>query len=270
MTWSEMDQYNRFAAHLMHRDVMPSSRFPRRDIVLRSVRPVLEACDGALGVVLDVGCGIACGAVYMNGLFERYVGVDFSEGMIRCGRDFTREVCNVDLVVANVKDLPISDRSADVVYVNGALHHMNMTDIPGVILALRRSAKPGAWLVAREPQRGNPVIQVLRWIRMRVDASYSSDQMFFTKQELIYILHTAGLKDVHIRYQGFLTPPMSDVVLKPLWLTVPLARLLVSLEGIVEAVMVGPLARLSWNVTAYARFPGKSAGSEVKQENLRQ
>lgn len=268
MTWSEMDQYNRFAAHLTRRDVVPSSRIPRRDIVLRSVRPVLEARAGALGIVLDVGCGIACGAVYMNGLFERYVGVDFSEGMIRCGRDFTREVSNVDLVVASVKDLPISDRFADVVYVNGALHHM--TDIPGVILALRRYAKPGAWLVAREPQRGNPVIQVLRWIRKRVDASYSSDQIFFTKQELIDILHNAGLKDIHIRYQGFLTPPMADVVLKPLWLTAPLARLLVSLEGIVETVMVGPLARLSWNVTAYARFPGKSASSEVKREDLSQ
>ena len=173
-------------------------RIPRRDIVLRSVRPVLEARGGSLGVLLDVGCGIACDAVYMNGLFERYVGVDFSENMIRCGRVFTRRVSNVDLVVANVEEVSIGDSFADVVYMNGALHHM--TDISGVILALRRSAKPGAWLVAREPQRGDPVIQVLRWIRMRVDASYSSDQVFFTKQELIDILYTAGLEDIHIRY----------------------------------------------------------------------
>ena len=268
MKWSEMDHYNRFAAHKARRDVVPSSRIPRRDIVLRSVRPVLEAHSGSLGVVLDVGCGIACGAVYMNGLFERYIGVDFSEGMIQCGRDFTGNVCNVNLVVANIKEAPLGDGIADVVYMDGALHHM--TDISGVILALRRSAKPGAWLVAREPQRGNPIIQVLRWIRMRVDASYSSDQVFFAKRELIDVLHAAGLQDIDVRFQGFLTPPMAQVVLEPLWLTVPLARLLVSLEGIVETVMIGPLARLSWNVTAYARFPGKSAGSEVKQENLRQ
>ena len=263
-----MDHYNRFAAHKARRDMVPSSRIPRRDIVLRSVRPVLESRAGSLGVVLDVGCGIACDALYMNGLFERYVGVDFSEGMIRCGRVLTGRVSNVNLVVANVEEVSISDSFADVVYMNGALHHM--TDIPGVIQALRRLAKPGAWLVAREPQRGNPIIQVLRWIRMRVDASYSSDQVFFAKRELIDVLHAAGLQDIDVRFQGFLTPPMAEVVLKPLWLTAPLARLLVSLEGLMERVMIGPLARLSWNVTAYARFPGKSAGSEVKPERLNQ
>ncbi len=258
---SEAEHYNRFAAHKALQDVTPSSRIPRRDIVRRSVRPIVEARGGSLGVVLDVGCGIACGAVYLDGLFERYVGVDFSEGMIRIGRNFTKGVRNVDLIVADIKDAPLDDGIADVVYMDGALHHM--TDIPCVVRTLRRFAKSGAWFVAREPQRGNPIVQALRWLRMRLDASYSRAQIFFTRQELVDVLRAAGLRDVDVRFQGFLTPPMAQVVLKPLWLTVPLARLLVTLEGIMEKAMVGPLARLSWNVAAYARFPDKPTDSEV-------
>lgn len=250
---SEIAHYDAHAAHKLRRDLLPSSRIPRRDIVRRCIRYVAEQRGGSLGTVVDVGCGAGVGAVYLEGLFERYVGVDFSQGMIEVGREFTKNIPNVELVVGNIKGSDIDADLADVVYMDGALHHMD--DLDDVMSSLRRIAKPGAWFVAREPQRGNPFIQMLRWLRMRVDKSYSPDQRFFLKREVIELLEKHGFTDIKVKYQGFLTPPMAQVVIPPQFLSGPFASLLTMLEGPVEAIMVGPLGRLSWNLSAYGRFP---------------
>jgi hypothetical protein len=121
--------------------------------------------------------------------------------------------------------------------------------------SLRRLAKPGAWFVAREPQRANPFIQLLRKLRMRLDPSYSSQQSFFSRSEIVALVEAGGLESVEAQYQGFLTPPMAQVVLNPQAVFAPLARLIVSLEGMAERVLRGPLAALSWNITVYGRFP---------------
>ena len=70
-------------------------------------------------------------------------------------------------------------------------------------------------------------------------------------------MSAAGMRNPHVRYQGFLTPPFAQMVLQPQWLFAPLARLAVMLEGPVERLMVGPLAHMSWNVTVCAQFPDR-------------
>jgi SAM-dependent methyltransferase len=255
----EERHYDTFSEHKTRRDVIASSRIPRRDIVLRAVRPVLNARGGSLGCLVDVGCGIGASAVYLNGHFNRYVGIDFSRGMIEVGRKFTAGIPNVELIHANIKDESLPHQIADVVFLDGALHHM--TNAAEVLKGLRRLAKPGAWLIAREPQRANKFIQMLRKLRMRIDPSYSKQQHFFSRREIVSLCESAGLESVEARYQGYLTPPMSQIVLNPQAIFAPLARLIVWLEGPIEQVMVGPLASLSWNITVYAHFPDSSGGS---------
>lgn len=250
---AEEQHYDTFAEHKTRRDVIASSRIPRRDIVLRAVRPVLRERGGSLGCIVDVGCGIGASAVYLDGHFDRYVGIDFSRSMIDIGRTFTAGVPNVEFIQANIKDASLPRQIADVVYMDGALHHMaNATE---VMQSLRRLAKPGAWFIAREPQRANPLIQLLRKIRMRLDASYSSQQHFFSRSEIVALVEAGGLQSVETQYQGFLTPPMAQIVLYPQAVFAPLARLIVLLEGVAERIMRGPLATLSWNITVYGRFP---------------
>ena len=251
----EEKHYDTFAEHKTRRDVIESCRIPRQDIVLRAVDPVLNA-RGSLGCLVDVGCGIGASAIYLNGNFERYVGIDFSKGMIEIGRRFTAGIPDVELIQANIKDSTLPQHIADVVFMDGALHHM--TDAPEVLRSLRRLAKPGAWFVAREPQRGNPLIQLLRRLRMQVDPSYSRNQIFFSRRELVSLLESAGMKSIEVRYQGYLTPPMAQIVLNPQAVFAPLAKFLVRLEGLVERIMVGPLAPLSWNIVVYARFPSSA------------
>src|SRR5262245_20590611 len=177
------------------------------------MRPVIKARGGSLGCIVDVGCGIAASAIYLNGHFDRYVGIDFSRRMIEIGRIFTATVPNVELIHANIKDASLPCQIADVIYIDGALHHMK--NLAEVMLSLQQLAKPGAWFIAREPQSANPLIQLLRKLRMRLDPSYSRQQTFFSRREIVALLEAGGLESVEARYQGFLTPPMAQVALHP-------------------------------------------------------
>ena len=246
---SDRELFDRIAASYAKKDLVPSSRIARRAILKRAVLPLLS--DGSrIGTVVDIGCGPGGQALHLAGDFDRYIGIDQSEAMIEAARALTHDLPEATFVHANVKseDLPVG--VADLVLLVGALHHM--TDIGEVIESLKRLAKPGADFVAIEPHRGNPIIQAMRWLRVRNDREYSGDQHFFIKPELEQILADGGLTDVELRYQSFLTQPFAQVILPPQWLTAPLSRFAAAAEPFCEAVIPG---RLSWLLVAYGKFP---------------
>ena len=82
-------------------------------------------------------------------------------------------------------------------------------------------------------------------------------KVFFSEKELIDLFKRTGLTEISSQFQGYLVPPLAEVVLFPQWFFGAIAKVCVFLEGSVEKVMVGPFARLSWNMTIYGRF-GKS------------
>ena len=202
---AEERHYDTFAEHISHRDIIASSRIARRDIALRAVRPVLQAQRGSLGCVVDVGCGIGASAVHLNGHFDRYVGIDFSQ---RKSRSVAR---SPPAFRTSSSSMPTSrtiaaGQIADVIYMDGALHHM--ANVAEVMQGLRRLAKPGAWFIAREPQRANPFIQLLRRIRMRLDPSYSSQQHFFTRREIVGLLGAGGCYQSRLAIRDFSRRPL--------------------------------------------------------------
>ena len=77
---------------------------------------------------------------------------------------------------------------------DGALHHM--TDIDLIRKSLGGYAKKGAYLVARESQSGNFIIQIMRKLRMVFDKSYSSEQVFLRKKELASLMVNSGIANV--------------------------------------------------------------------------
>ena len=90
--------------------------------------------------------------------------------------------------------------------------------------------------MAIEPQRENPLIQLLRKIRMKINPGYSSDQKFFTKKEMYEILHNLNVKNPEVEYTSFLTQPFAQVVLKPQFF-IPLVRVIISLENFIEKIL---------------------------------
>ena len=250
---SERQLYNRHAYHKNKLDELPSSRISRRYIINRSLEPILQKREGNLGTILDVGCGIGAAAIHLAPKYNRYIGVDISEKMIEIGKEVTKGMGNVELIVANSKEMPVKPGVADIIFLNGSLHHM--TDTRVVMQSLFKHAKPQAWFVALEPQSANPIIQFMRKIRMIIDKSYSKDQIFFSEKDLVRLVKDAGLSNISVEYQGYLLPPLAQVALSPQWLFTLFAKLCVFSERSVEKLMIGPLRKSSWNITVYGQFP---------------
>ena len=69
-----------------------------------------------------------------------------------------------------------------------------MTNLEEIFNVFKKVAKDDCFLVAIEPQRENVFIQFLRKIRMKINPGYSSDQHFFTKNEMYEILDKLNVR----------------------------------------------------------------------------
>jgi ubiquinone/menaquinone biosynthesis C-methylase UbiE len=248
---AERLHYNAHAAAIAGRDLIPSNRIARQYRVREMIEPLLQKRNGSLGTVLDIGCGFGVGALYMEGCFDRYIGYDLSEEMIAIGRDFARDLPNVELDVGNAKDFTLPGEVADHVFVWGSLHHMPEADV--AVKNIYRMLKPGGWVVAQEPRRGNPLFGAMRAIRMMVDRTYSENQEFYSREELCRMFASARFEEITTRAHGYLIPPLSLVVLKPQWIFKPLAQAAAKLDSALASLL--PNSRLSWNLTIYAQRP---------------
>lgn len=254
-TIEEKDQilFNHIAEKYARKDHLPTSATPRRFLLRRLIEGLPEGLP-ADKTIVDIGCGIGAAARYLQGFYHHYIGIDQSEKMILRARQFHRD-SHVHFMVKNIKtttQLPAN--TADLILSIGALHHM--TDLPRVMRSLRYLAKPGAYLLAIEPHRGNPLIGLARSIRKYTDSSYSRDQIFFSEAELKRLLHTSGIIFVKSDFIGFFSTPFAEVVVQPQQLFLPLSKLATQLDGWCHRRFPAWMKSLSFKMAVYGRFPG--------------
>jgi ubiquinone/menaquinone biosynthesis C-methylase UbiE len=249
----DCDLFDRIAKDYARKDRIPSTRLAREYLLKATLEPVLK--DGKLGSVVEIACGVGASARYLAGTFERYIGVDYSRELIERAREFHRHTPgSVEFIVLNVKDLSEATvAKSDCIFAIGALHHF--TEIDEVMTALKKIAKPGATFVAAEPQRRNPIVQLLRYLRTTLDSGYSADQRFFSEEELREIYVRNGFKDVEFQYQGFFSPPFAQVIMKPERLSFRLSQLTVALDRLCDRYLPWPITYLSWNIIIRTKFP---------------
>lgn len=244
--------FNRIAAKYARKDRVLSTRAARSYQLDAGVAPVLR--DKKIGTVVEIACGIGASAQYLGSRYERYVGVDHSEELIRHAQDFHRGRLGVEFMVKNVKELKAGDTPpADLVLAVGALHHF--TEINLVLRSIATIAKPGSFFVAIEPQSKNPIIQFLRFVRTKIDHDYSADQHFFTGQEVRELLERHKFTDIDISYQGYFSPPFAQVIIPPQALVKYLSYFSIWLDRLCDKFLPEPLRFLSWNIIIRAKFP---------------
>lgn len=110
--------------------------------------------------ILDYGCGLAEGGIYLAKLGAQVVGVDVSEKMLASARQLAGHH-GVEIETRRVTgpQIPAGDGEFDLVYGNGVLHHVDLTTaIPELARVLRPEGR-GCFL---EPLPYNPVINVYR------------------------------------------------------------------------------------------------------------
>ncbi len=247
----EKEHYDFFYETKKERDVYFPSMTCRR-FQVRQAFKLLDIEKKDL-TILDVGCGIGAKSIYLNGFYKKYVGIDLSEGMIKVAREFCKNIKNAHFMVSNVKEMKsLNIPPPDVVLIDGALHHM--TELNIVFDQIRSIVKPGTLLIAIEPQSANKAIQLLRYLRMKIDKSYSKNQIFFSEMQLRDILMENKLREAKFFYTGFITPVFAQVPLRPEIIFRPTASLAIKLEKILYKILKGPFKKLSWNIVAIARF----------------
>ncbi len=243
--------FDSIAAEYAKKDRVRSSSIVRKYQLFRALRPVIES-RGNLGTIIEIACGIGAPAHYLEGYYNRYIGIDYSKQLIAAARAYNAGNSRVSFVAANVKSITGLDLKADLILAIGALHHM--TDHAAVFDSLKALVKPGADFVAVEPNRGNALIQLLRGLRSKLDKGYSAEQQFYLASELRELVKSGGLVDITVVPQGYFSPPMAQVIISPQLLTAPLSSLLVAIDSLMDKGQSSFNEKLSWNLIVRARF----------------
>lgn len=244
--------FDEIAEKYMRKDIALSSMLPRKAQIVTAVQPLLKK-KTTLGTIMDIGCGIGAPAKYLSGLYDHYIGIDQSGEMIAIAQHFNEKEEQTEFIVDNIKSPAIPKKAADMVLSIGALHHM--TELEKVMEALVGLAKPEADLLVIEPQSGNPLIQIMRWLRGKIDKGYSEEQIFFSETALVSLLTNAGITDLGISYQGYLSTPFAQVILPPQFLTRYLSKTAIRIDHWLQARLKGRGRKLSFNIIITGKFP---------------
>lgn len=244
--------FDRIAARYARKDILPSSALARREKLLFALAPLLEA-SGDLGTVVDVGCGAGGPAAHLRGLYRRYIGIDHAHGLIAEARRIHAGNSRVEFVAGNIKEQILPRRIADLILCDGALHHM--TELELVMRSLAAIARPGAFIIAIEPQRANPLIAVMRGLRKRLDRAYARDQVSFSRDDLQGLFSRQGIYELCFRWQGLFSTPFAEVPFSPQALAVSLGRLAGTIDHELQKRAPGLMKRLAFNIVVSGRFP---------------
>lgn len=232
--------FDRIARSYGRKDLAPASRTARRQRLLRTLAAVPP---GSHRDLLEAGCGAGFSADYLRGNYGSLTGIDYSQGLIDLAND-QRFPGKNHFEVANIKDYA-PGRTFDLIFMIGVVHHID--DPLPAMKNLVSLLKPGGWLVANEPQPGNPLIHRMRLARKKMDEEYSDEQLELSFEAMKDLYARAGLTQIRCRAQGLFSTPFAEVVMSPQWLTAPLSWLSCKLDTVLEQLPTALLRHLSWN-----------------------
>lgn len=199
--------------------------------------------------LLEVGCGAGYAASYLRGRYAEFLGMDYSVNLI-AHAEKTNAGPGVSFVAADIMEYT-PPHTYDAVFMIGVLHHL--ADPPAAAMRLAEWVAPGGWLVANEPQPGNPIVSWARGIRKSTDNDYSEEQLQLKAATIADWYTKAGLIDVRSWWQGLFSTPFAEVRIAPQWLAGMGATVTCAIDRTVERYAQGILPRLSWNVVVAGR-----------------
>lgn len=244
---SDRKLFDEIARSYSNKDYLPAQRAARRHRLLQTI-----ACANfSRGKILEIGCGAGFAAKYLSGLYEQYLGIDYSIELIKFAQAYN-SAPNVSFMTADILDFETDERF-DAVFMIGLLHHM--ADPEYALFRVSQFVKPGGWIIANEPQSGNPIVSAARWFRKRFDASYSSDQDEYDRKQLLDIFLQTGLEQVAVIPQGLFSTPFAEVSMPLQVLVTPVSKAACVIDRFLESTVRGVLYRLAWNLIAVGRKP---------------
>jgi len=242
---SDLNLFDRIAPAYHKKDQIPYCREARR---LR-LKQTLKHIPKPIPSVMEAGCGAGYTADYLAGDYQNYLGLDYSQKLIDIARKRNRGN-HIRFLCMDTRDFNGHEKFQLILMI-GVLHHIPNAE--AVLRHLKSFLAPNGRIVVNEPQRGNPVIGLGRWLRKKVDPNYSSDQVTFSRNELESLFHRSGF-ETRIFPQGIFSTPLAETCWLPRWAGSAYMRTFGSLDPILEPVIDFPVLRnLTWNVVVEAK-----------------
>ena len=243
----KLDQklFDEIAEHYVRKDLVSYCRIARKQRLVSSIKNISKPVNN----MLEIGCGAGFTAEYLAGHYDVYEGLDYSKNLITYAKRYNSSE-RANFICTNIKDYEVKKQYKMILMI-GVLHHMpNPED---VLRNLKDYLTPAGVIVVNEPQKGNPIIGLLRKVRKIIDSKYSSDQVEFSSSELREMFTACGYS-VHIFSQGVLSTPLAETSFLPAFIGLPLAWLARILDPLLEALLsVSFLRKLSWNIVVEGR-----------------
>jgi arsenite methyltransferase len=132
---------------------------------------------GTSPLLIDAGCGAGMSGLELLGPVVgrvRYLGVDISEAVDVAASRFGERELEAGFMQADVSDLPLPERSVDLIFSEGVLHHTNSTE--GALKSLARLLKPGGRFLFYVYRRKGPLREFTDdYIRAQMQAMRPED-----------------------------------------------------------------------------------------------
>ncbi len=238
--------FDDIAENYIKKDLKFYSRLMRKLRLKRSLRNIKKPINR----LLEIGCGAGFSAEYLKNDYIEFIGVDYSEKLIQYANKFNK-YDKTKFIAKNIKDFQ-TEQKFDVIFMIGVLHHI--PDPEKVLNDLKTMLKPNGMIIANEPQRGNPIITLMRKIRKKVDDDYSSDQRELSQKELIDLFNKCGY-EVKTYAQGLFSTPFAETTFLPSFIGIPFSLLSYVLDPIFETLFLhGILKKIAWNVVVKAKI----------------
>ncbi|SFB60088.1 class I SAM-dependent methyltransferase [Algoriphagus aquimarinus] len=223
----DMELFNSISRKYLNKDLSIHSSLARKERLMSSLQYAnIQKTDR----ILEIGCGAGFSVKYLDIPYSEYVGVDYSEGLIDYAIRYNSSE-KAKFICANIRDFKPEEKF-DLVFMIGVLHHFD--DFEVIMEHIVDLLKPGAVLIANEPQSSNKIVQLLRQFRTKFDKGYSEDQIQFLPHELEKIFQKSGMEKVQTFSQGYFSTPFAEVILKPTWLFYPITKVSIFFDQLIQ------------------------------------
>ncbi|MCB9790323.1 class I SAM-dependent methyltransferase [Candidatus Nomurabacteria bacterium] len=245
----EYDQelYNKISHVYSKKDTIPYSRDARKIRLFRSIR----FAKLPIPILLELGCGAGFTSSYLNGSYDKYIGVDYSSKLIEIAKEQNKGEGR-RFIAVNIKNLKLEqNQKCDLALMIGVLHHM--TERVESLELIKTFMNKSALLIMNEPLDSNLLIRSLRSLRVRFDNTYSEDQVFFSLDGYKQNLEDAGYS-YEMYPQGLFTTPLAETAFLPNFIGKPLFLILKPIELLLENLLPTKfLLHFCWNVVIVAK-----------------
>lgn len=147
--------------------------------------------------LLDIGCGTGFFLAELVEKHPRAIGFDISHEMLKVSEEY---VPGARVVTGDAEKMPFADKSFDVVFCKGSLHHMR--DHVGFLSDCRRLLHEDGVLIMSEPCNDNPIIRLARALLYKKSEHFDEGDQGFTRKGILELCERAGFEMTVVKKYG--------------------------------------------------------------------